>query len=167
KSVPANATSAMSPRTAFTRPSRWTERPARTKRSGAHAFPGDGSGGSTIVDEGIEAFKKIFAFPRGRDENIAAIRFVTLAGQIAERAEPVQGASDDRLRNIQAVRETTDGVRPRFQIDHKQKSHLTIGKIGFPGSNIFKKGRHPSLQAIVRHSVHPFNSLRRACRMRY
>jgi len=53
------------------------------------------------ADELSEFRKKICPFRRARNEDVAFVRFVALAAQIAQRTKPVQGACHDGLRDIE------------------------------------------------------------------
>src|SRR6476469_6651709 len=73
-----------------------------------------------FAEVALEAFKKICPAAGADDEHVAAVVLVPLAAQIAERAERIQGAGDDRLRNSQHARQAADGMRARRQIDQHQ-----------------------------------------------
>src|SRR3712207_7786924 len=53
---------------------------------------------SALAEVALEAFKKFRPVAGSDDEYVSAVVLVAFAAQIAERAERVQGASDDRLR---------------------------------------------------------------------
>jgi chemotaxis regulatin CheY-phosphate phosphatase CheZ len=50
------------------------------------------------AEEALEAFKEIGPVTGADDEYIAAVVLIALAPQIAEAAQGIQGARDDRLR---------------------------------------------------------------------
>jgi hypothetical protein len=56
-----------------------------------------------LLDILLEAFKEFLSRAGFRDEHVAAVRLVTHAAQIAERAERVQGARDYRLGHAQDI----------------------------------------------------------------
>src|SRR4029079_19443107 len=64
-----------------------------------------------LAEVAFEAFKKIRPVVGPDDEHVAPVVLVPLAAEIAERAERIQGASDDRLRNPEHARKSADGMR--------------------------------------------------------
>src|SRR5215212_12058447 len=130
--------SAMSLRQACSRGSRRTEGPssdirlsvleedspflARAAASRAGAF--------LLLDIAFEALKEFLPYAGLSDEDIAAVRLVAHAAQIAERAQRIQGARDHRLRDAQYVSEAADGVGAGGQVDEEQQRHLAIGEVG-------------------------------------
>src|SRR5688572_22252589 len=58
-----------------------------------------------LLDIAFEALKELLSYAGLSDEDIAAVRLVAHAAQIAERAQRIQGARDHRLGNSQNVGE--------------------------------------------------------------
>src|SRR5688500_8493825 len=131
---PASAMSARSYRKAWTRGSSGREGPVRLKRSAVlkdeAAFPCRLSAGAVMLEIAFETFKEFLPSAGLGDEDVAAIGLVADAAQIAERAERVQGAGDDRLGHSQDVGESPYRVRARGQIDEQHQRHLPVGEIG-------------------------------------
>src|SRR5215212_8713084 len=129
--------SAMSLRQACSRGSRRTEGPssdirlsvleedspflARAAASRAGAF--------LLLDIAFEALKEFLPYAGLSDEDIAAVRLVAHAAQIAERAQRIQGARDHRLRDAEYMGEASHRVRTGREIDEEQQRHLPVGEV--------------------------------------
>jgi hypothetical protein len=73
---------------------------------------GSARGGAFLLDIPFEAVKELLPHIRSGDEDIATVRLVAHAAEIAERTKSVQGASDYRLRHAKNIRQTANGVGP-------------------------------------------------------
>jgi hypothetical protein len=83
-----------------------------------------------LLDIPFEALKEILPYAGLGDEYVAAVRLVAHPAQIAERAQRIQGARDDRLGNPQYVRKAAHRMGSGCQVDQKQKRHLAVGEVG-------------------------------------
>jgi hypothetical protein len=99
----------------------------------------------------FETFKEIRPVACPHDEHVAAVVLISFAAQITERAQRIQGASDDRLRNAKHLGETPDGMRSGRQIHQHQQRHLPIGQVGLTGSDIGDQRPHPASQQVISH----------------
>src|SRR3954470_8256869 len=135
--------SAMSRRQALRRGSSVTDGPSSAKcltvleeepsfLGGAAATAG--AGAFLLLDVAFEALKEFLPYAGLGDEDIAAVRLVAHAAQIAERAQRIQGARDHRLRYAQYMGETAHGVGAGGQVDEEQQRHLAVGEVRLPGS---------------------------------
>src|SRR5687768_2493693 len=99
------------------RGSRVSEGPVRLNRSAVledeSPFSGGLSAGAVMLEIAFETFKEFLPSAGLGDEDIAAIGLVADAAQIAERAERIQGAGDDRLGHAQDVGQPPYRVRAR------------------------------------------------------
>src|SRR4051812_11636683 len=130
--------SAMSLRHALSRGSSVTDGPSSAKcltvleeepsfLGGAAATAG--AGAFLLLDVAFEALKELLPYAGLGDEDIAAVRLVAHAAQIAERAQRVQGARDHRLRHAENVGEAAHRMRPGRQVDQQEKCHLAVGEV--------------------------------------
>src|SRR4051812_18005390 len=88
-----------------------------------------GAGAFLLLDVAFEALKELLPYAGLGDEDVAAIRLVAHAAQIAERAQRVQGARDHRLGHAEDVGEAAHRMGSRGQIDEQQEGHLAIGEV--------------------------------------
>src|SRR4051812_46362262 len=112
-----------------------------------------GAGAFLLLDVAFEALKEILSHAGLGDEDIAAVRLVAHAAQIAERTQRIQGARDHRLRNAQYMGEAADGVRSRCQVDEEQKRHLAVGEVRLARPDIADQRLHPALESTLCHRV--------------
>src|SRR3954464_7256710 len=117
--------SAMSLRHALSRGSRVTDGPWSAKcltvLEEDSPFPGGaaaaaGAGAFLLFDVAFEALKELLPYAGLGDEDIAAVRLVAHAAQIAERAQRIQGARDHRFRDPQYMGETAHRVGAGRQV---------------------------------------------------
>src|SRR3954469_6775903 len=120
--------SAMSLRHALSRGSSVTDGPSSAKcltvLEEDSPFPGGAAaaaGAFLLLDVAFEALKELLPYAGLGDEDVAAIRLVAHAAQIAERAQRVQGARDHGLRHAQNVGEAAHRMRPRCEVDEQEK----------------------------------------------
>ncbi|KTW00911.1 hypothetical protein NS355_01530 [Sphingomonas yabuuchiae] len=71
-----------------------------------------------------------------------------MAAQIAQRSQSIQGAGNDRFRDVQGARQTAYRMGTWAQVDDEQQGHLPIGQIGFARTDIIDKGAHPGEQRL-------------------
>jgi len=90
-----------------------------------------------------EFCKKICPFRGLRDEDVSLVRIVALSAQIAERAQSVQGACHNGLRNVQRARQSTHRMGAGIQINEEQQRHLPIGQIGLSRPDIIDQRVFP------------------------
>src|SRR3954469_22604302 len=130
--------SAMSLRHALSRGSSVTDGPSSAKcltvLEEDSPFPGGaaataGAGAFLLLDVAFEALKELLPYAGLGDEDVAAIRLVAHAAQIAERAQRVQGARDHRLGHPQDVGEAPHRMRAGRQVDEQQEGHLAVGEV--------------------------------------
>src|SRR5687768_4630708 len=109
--------SARSPRMAFTRRSSAMERPVSVnlfrRTSAADPLFAPMFIALGFCDETLESVKKMRPFRRPGNEDVATVRFIPLAAQIAESAQLVQGTSNNGFRNIKFVRQPPHCVGTR------------------------------------------------------
>ena len=145
--------SARSLRKAWNRGSGWLDGPGRPNGSALVREDGGPFLGGRPVEVGRdpfflaevepEAFKKFGPAVGPHHEDVAAVVLVSFAAELAEPAERIQGASDDRLRNPEKAGQAAHGVGAGGQIDEQQKRHLAVGEVGFPGPYVADQGLHP------------------------
>src|SRR5688572_19996905 len=132
-----------------------SEGPVRLNRSAVleneSSFSGGLSAGAVMLEIAFKTFKEFLPSAGLGDENVATVGLVAHAAQIAERAERIQGAGDDRLGNAENVREAADGVRTGGQINQQHQRHLSVGEIGLAGPDIVYQRMHPASERLIRH----------------
>ena len=90
------------------------------------------AGAFLLLDVAFEAVKELLPYAGLRDEDIAPVRLVSDAPEIAERAQRIQGARDNGLGYAKRMGEATHRMRSRSKVDQEEQSHLPVGKIGLP-----------------------------------
>src|SRR4051794_5855281 len=124
--------SAMSLRQALTRGSSGTEGPSSPilrsmlEEDSAFLRVAAPAGAFLLLDIAFEALKKFLSYAGFGNEDVAAVRLIADAAQIAERAQCIQGARDHRLGHAQDVSEAADRVGPGGQIDEHEERHLPV-----------------------------------------
>src|SRR3954467_5074718 len=150
--------SAMSLRQALRRGSRVTDRPWRAKCLAVleeeSSFPGGAAspaGALLLLDVAFEALKELLPYAGLGDEDIAAVRLVAHAAQIAERAQRIQGARDDGLGYAQYMGEAAHGVGAGGEVDEEQQRHLAVGEVGLAGPHVADQRLHPASEGALCH----------------
>ena len=105
-----------------------------------------------LAEVALEPFKEICPVAGADDEHVAPVVLVSFAAEIAERAERIQGASDDRLGYAEHPGKAAHGVRTGRQVDQHQQRHLAVGEIGFARSDVGDECLHPPGQRNLAHS---------------
>src|SRR3954462_13062089 len=151
--------SAMSLRQAWSRGSRRTEGPSREMRRSVleedSPFLGRaaaaGAGAFLLLDVAFEALKEFLPYAGLGDADIAAVRLVAHAAQIAERAQRIQGARDDGLGYAQYVGEAAHRVGAGGEVDEEQQRHLAVGEVGLSGPDVADQRLHPASEGALCH----------------
>src|SRR3546814_15971719 len=81
---------------------------------------------AVFCDETFKSVKKMGPFRRPGNKDVAAIRIITLPAQIAESTQLVQGANNDRLWNVEFVRNTPYSMRAGQELNNYHQDHLAI-----------------------------------------
>src|SRR3954463_8901018 len=111
------------------------------------------AGAFLLLDIPFEALKELLPYAGLRNEDVAAVRLIADAAQIAERPQRIQGARDHGLRHAEDVGQAADRMGSRGQVDEHEQRHLPVGKIGLPRPDIADQRLHPAPESTVRHWV--------------
>jgi hypothetical protein len=76
--------------------------------------------------KGVKEFRTLGGTP---DKDVAAVAGIALPPNEADRAELVEGAGDDRLRNAKLLRKPAHGVGAFLAVDEDHERHLPVGQI--------------------------------------
>ncbi|PAV69802.1 hypothetical protein WR25_08766 [Diploscapter pachys] len=78
-----------------------------------------------------------------RGADIALVAVVTLTAQIAEGAQPIQGARDDGLRHVERPGQAAHRMRAGIEVNEEEQCHLPVGEIGLARPHVIHQGAHP------------------------
>src|SRR3954470_2725694 len=111
--------------------------------------------GAGLFEVAFKAFKKILPRIGLCDEDVAPVALVANPAQIAERAQRIQGARDDRLGHTEQLGEAAYGMRSGGEIDQQHEGHLPVGEVGLSRPDIADQRLHPAPEGLVRHYIAP------------